>query len=204
MPGWLTGRSYQLPERFTPEEARRNALQSTLDKITAQRKRLEVERVSLSRASNQFHFNRLKEFESKFGAELEARRRRVAELQRRNLSMQSPIVKSALSRFFQLQQRRAALLQRASAERRENQFKKSFVDRRRFSFGDQSPRTVFGTRAWVVNRVDEVTRRVFRNPLLSLPCIGRSVRREVMFAKRHAGKGHKVRHRRSVFSHIGC
>lgn len=46
--------------------------------------------------------------------------------------------------------------------------------------------------------------RVFKNPGSVIPCIQRSVRREVMFAKKFAGKGYKVRHRRSWSTGVPC
>lgn len=46
--------------------------------------------------------------------------------------------------------------------------------------------------------------QMFRNPNSVLPCIQRSKRREVMFAIRKAGKGYKVKHRRSWSTGVPC
>lgn len=205
MSRWFTHNQYlyKEPERLTADEARLNRLQSTLSR---ERERLKAEDVRLSQA-NKFHINRLKEFESKFGDELETHRRRVEKLNLRDPSIvRSPTNRATISRFFQLQQRRSALLQRANQERRANSFKKSFVDRRQFSFNqfNTTPKSRFGTTAWVNTRLSAALRRQFVSPLLSLPCLDRVVRREVMFAGKHAGRGHRVRHKRGPFSHIGC
>lgn len=44
----------------------------------------------------------------------------------------------------------------------------------------------------------------FKHVTKAIPCVIRTVRREVMFAKRHAGKGYKVRKRRTWMSEIPC
>lgn len=46
--------------------------------------------------------------------------------------------------------------------------------------------------------------QVFKNPAMAIPCVIRKVRREVMFAKRKAGYGYKVRKRRTWISDIPC
>lgn len=72
-----------------------------------------------------------------------------------------------------------------------------------------NPRTIYGTEAWIGipfpkswTRTGTVPR--FVSKTISLPCVERSVRREVMFAKKKAGKGYRVRHRRHPFSEIWC
>lgn len=197
--------TYKITERLTPSEARERRLVSLLQK---ERQALEVRVAPLSPA-NKFHLNKLKEFENKFGAELEARRKRALELQSLERSeYEAARNKRAISRLFQLQQRRAALLQNAAAERRANSVKKSFVDRRFYdpTRDDRSPRpkTVFGTTSWLKVSLGPVARRQHRNPTISLPCIDRLVRREVMFAHRHAGHGHRGKRKFNPLSLIGC
>lgn len=46
--------------------------------------------------------------------------------------------------------------------------------------------------------------QAFKRPGTTVPCVQRSVRKEVMFALRKAGRGYKVKHRRSWHSNIGC
>lgn len=195
---------YKEPERLTADEARQRRFFAELSK---QRKALEAEPARLSPA-NKFHLNRLKEFEVKFGAELDARRKRMDEVNRTNVSSypKSLALKTARSRLFQLEQRRSALLQAAAAERRANVFKKSFFDRRMWSPYLMSPKTVFGTDAWIKhgNKSGQSSRRLFRNPLLSLPCVDRLTRREVMFAHRHAGRAYRKPHKFNPLSLIGC
>lgn len=188
---------YKEPERFSPEEARERRLGAALEKS---RKELEGRTEPLSLA-NRVHLDRLKEFQVKFGKELEARRRQYQKSPqevRRN--------KAAISRLFQLQAKQQELLQRVAGTQRAKVFRAQAVagDRRFFNpFGDAfNPRTMYGTEAHV--GVNAFSRRVFRNPVLAIPCIQRSIRREVMFAFGHGGKGHKVRHRRNEMSSIWC
>lgn len=45
---------------------------------------------------------------------------------------------------------------------------------------------------------------VFRNPSSVIPCVQRSIRRQVMFAKGHGGRGYRVKHRRTWASGVPC
>lgn len=195
---------YKLPERLTPDEARERRLTAVLER---ERERLKVENVSLSPA-NKFYSNQLKEFQRKFGAELEARRARMDELNRSNVSSypKSGALKTARSRLLQLEQRQRTLLQAAASEKRANSFKPSGGDRRYWSPYIFNPRTVFGTEAFVKHRTNRkgVERKLFKSPGIALPCVERMVRREVMFARGHGGRGHRVRHRFNPLSLIGC
>lgn len=76
---------------------------------------------------------------------------------------------------------------------------------RNFSFGPQdyrNPRTVFGTEAF--HREFTLGRRKFLAGAITIPCVQRGVRREVMFAKGYAPGGHRGRHRRTPYSSIWC
>lgn len=194
---------YKEPERFTSSEARQRRLFAELSR---QRKELEAQPTRLSPA-NKFHLNRLKEFEAKFSARIEFERKRVEHAVRRDPSIvRSLSYKAAMSRLLQLQQRRSALLQRASEERRKRLQERS-VDSRYWNPWSEVryyPRTVFGTDAWTRLGPGDAFRRVVKSALLSLPCLDRSVRRQVMFAKKKAGKGYRVKHRRGPLSAIGC
>lgn len=46
--------------------------------------------------------------------------------------------------------------------------------------------------------------QVFKNPGSVIPCIQREVRRQVMFAKGHGGRGYRVKHRRTWSSGVPC
>lgn len=64
--------------------------------------------------------------------------------------------------------------------------------------------TVYGTIARIaVGPVAEWI-PIFENPQRVVPCVQRDVRRQVMFAKRLAGIGHKTKKRRTWSSGIGC
>jgi hypothetical protein len=93
------------------------------------------------------------------------------------------------------------LLQSAAAERRARELKKSFVASRSFQ---SFPKTVFGTRVLIKQLVHPLHARAFHSPQIVPPCIDRLIRREVMFAKRHAGKAHRGRRRRNPLSQIRC
>lgn len=199
MPGWFTHRLYKEPERFTAAEARERRLAAAIDKS---RKELEARAAPLSPA-NKVHLNRLKEFQRKFDAELEARRREVERLAKLEPSMEnSRLLKAAISGHFQLKSQQAELLERVARARRANAIQAAAADRRLFRFGDLTPRSIFGTIAY--SSVDAFSKRSFLSPLLTVPCIQRTVRREVMFAKGHGGKGHKGTRRYNPLSYIGC
>jgi hypothetical protein len=70
----------------------------------------------------------------------------------------------------------------------------------------RNPRTDFGTEAFVrmVARPFLTSRSMFHAPSIAMPCVQRMARREVMFAKKHAGKGHRVPHKRNPNSSIWC
>lgn len=208
--GWFTGREFLVPERDTDDVARR-----TFRRIEAERKRIEDEKVRLSQA-NINHLNDLQAFLArKAEAELEVQR-----AARRFKVAPSKVAerdhKAAISRLFNLSQRVARLqagigfssrligtAQKGQRGSNQGRAKPSGGDRRYFDFGAVG-RTVFGTEAFTrVEKLDSA-RRVFLTPHLTIPCIQRAVRKEVLFARGHGGKGHRVKHRRSVFSNIGC
>lgn len=202
MPGWFTSRfypgiSYKTLERLSPEEARQRRLFAELGR---QRKELEVRSARLSPA-NEFHRKKLEEFESKLKNALEARRRNVERIRSKGDFRR---LKTARLLLLQLTQRRDALRQRAELERRASLQQASAVNRRSYLPRGFSvnPRTVFGTEAWTA--VSQGSRRYFKSPLLAIPCVDRLVRREVMFAKKHAGRAYRVPHKHNPFSHIGC
>lgn len=200
MPGWFTGRLYKEPERFTPAEARERRLTAALEK---HQKALEARTAPLSPA-NKVHLQRLKEFQSKFASEFEARRREVERLKKAEPSMEnSRRLSAAISGYFQLKKKQTQLLERVSQTRRATSFQAIAADRRFFQFDDSfNPRNIFGNIA--KTSLDAVSRRQFSSPLLTVPCIQRAIRKEVMFAKGHGGKGHKGTRRYNPMSAIGC
>lgn len=196
---------FKEPERLTPDEARRRLV---LDTLTRQRKALEDRRAPLSQANKNHLFN-LKEFEDKFSSELEARTRKVEAASRldQNSKRNTEFKKRAISELLQLHQRHSALVQRAAAERRAKSFQEQSADRRFYNpvarvAGQLNPRNIYGGEAKTY--VSHTSKRIFKNPLLSIPCVQRMVRAEVMHALGHA-KGHKgKRRKRNPWSLIGC
>lgn len=197
--------NYLEPERLTVDQARQRRVLSELSK---QRKALEADSLRLSPA-NKFHLNRLKDFESKFSGELEARARHVDRLRKRladDPDNRSVVRAHRVAMFglFQLRQRRSALLQRAASEKRRNALRGASMSANRNFFSPYllNPRTVHGTEARVVTSA--TSRRMFHNPLLAFPCVQRLVRKEVLFARGHGGRGHRGKRRFNPLSHIGC
>lgn len=186
---------YTIPERLSPEEARQRRTVAALEKA---RKELEDRPARLSPA-NVAHLERVKDFQRKIQVELDARR---AELKKeyRNPARK----KAAISGLFQLQAKANENLQRLrrtqSAIRREA----SAADRRYFNPAGilYNPRNIFGSEARTF--VGSNGRRKFVHKTSAIPCIDRAMRREVMFALGHAGKGHRVPHRFNPMSLIGC
>lgn len=192
------------PERLTPDEARQRRLFSELDR---QRKVLEDQPERLSQAYNSRYLNQLKEFQTKFSAELEARRKRDQYFQPESRAYQAN-----RSRLLQLVSMQSMLQTKASLEaKRRYQFQKSFVDRSRSQFDPTRADTIWQTIAWITeanfHRYPSFAlrfRQKFMNRGVVVPCIQRVARREVMFAKRKAGRGYRVPHKRGPLSNIGC
>lgn len=183
-------------ERFNSSEAR-------VRRLAQYRKRLEVKTKPLSPA-NDFHLSKLKDFEVKINKELEARRRELYEHQDKG-TIRDPAGVKARLRFFQLLQQKSALQQAAANAKRASNTKQTLVVNRRSFFPFPTTfnaRTLFGTDAHVWrSRTD---RPQYRSAGIVVPCIQRAVRRQVMFALGHGGRGHRVRHRFGPQSMIGC
>lgn len=76
-------------------------------------------------------------------------------------------------------------------------------DTRRYSpAGAFAPRTIHGTIATL--RLGSGLLPRFHLPTQVIPCIRRKVRREVMFARKSAGRGYRVKHRRTWSSGVPC
>lgn len=193
---------YSMPERLTADEARRRRVASTLTKY---RKALEARPRSLSPA-NKFHLLKLKEFEQKFSSEIEARKRHVDRLLKSDPSVKSAATKAAMFGYFQLATNRSRLVQKATQERRRNALFGQAIAANRSYFHpagrERNPRTVYGTEART--KLSRTSRRSFRFPYIAFPCIQRSVRREVMFARGKGGRGYRVPHAFNFLSAIGC
>lgn len=196
-----SGFKYLEPERLDPTEARRRRVQSELDRTRKVMESWDARRLS---PANQFHLNQLKEFEVKLSDELEARRRRVVDLERKGDYRR---LKSARSVLFHLTQRHALLRKRAASEQRANElrslYQASAADRRFYNPSViRNPRNVYGTEALV--HAYAHTKYRYRHAHLSIPCIRRAVRKEVMFATRKAGRAYRKPHRFNALSLIGC
>lgn len=87
----------------------------------------------------------------------------------------------------------------------------SGADRRQFSpVKDEYAKNIYGSFAALKSGADAVNRSAFNampgfmRPMQVVPCIQRHVRKEVLFAKKKAGRGYRVSHKRGPFSGVPC
>lgn len=158
-----------------------------------ERKALEGARERLSPPK---YLDKLKEFEDKFGHEIRSRSRHIGKI-----AVGSAAVDRSKSRLFQLLQIQRSLQQRAWQARARIDFekdKKQFVDR---AFG-LKPEKI--PKIFVSALGHHVVEGLTKTRLGLLPCIDRLTRKEVMFALKHAGHGHRKKKRKGPLSHIRC
>lgn len=192
---------YPIPERLSKEEARQRRLVAALEKT---RKELEVRPSRLSPV-NVAHLERVKDFQRKILGEIDARRAHIKEIEKEQSSIgKSARRKAAISGLFQLQAKAQSNLQRLRRARSLQRSEASAADRRYFNPAGlfYNPRSVFGTEARTF--VGASGKRKFVHKASAVPCIDRAVRKEVMFAFGHAGRGYRVPHRFDPMSLIGC
>lgn len=192
---------YTIPERLSVEEARQRRLVAVLERS---RKELEVQPARLSPV-NVAHLERLKDFQRKIQGELDARRARLREIDKEQNSISARArTKAAISGLFQLQAKAKNNLQRLRRSQSAMRQQASAADRRFYNPAGilYNPRNIFGSEARTF--VGARGRRKFVNKSSAVPCIDRAIRKEVMFAFGHAGKGHRVPHRFNPMSLIGC
>lgn len=196
---------YKIPERLTADEARERRLTALLEKeqrflqvpnfaskIEAARSRVEKERVSsLAKAIVNEPQIRVQKAASIAAALSKFKERDFANPQAR------------------ADYRKLRAAQEALRNNRRNEQKVSPSGGNKSYYnptGKEFAGTIFGTAArlsgWTGLRESWSPRFVF--PSSVLPCIQRTQRREVMFAKGYGGKGYKVKHRRSWSSGVPC
>lgn len=96
-----------------------------------------------------------------------------------------------------------------SAQEVQRKVSPSGADKRQFNpTGKGFASTIYGTTARLASRLVPLHgmswKPVFESPTKVVPCVQRVERREVMFAKHHAGRGYHTRKRRSWASAIPC
>lgn len=97
------------------------------------------------------------------------------------------------------------VVRRGAAPTRRATARAAGADRRAGGPGESfsvNPRNLFGSEAETA--VTHAARRVFLNAVYALPCIQRVVRREVMFARRKAGRGYRKPRKHGPFTSIWC
>lgn len=199
------GVKFKEPERFTPAEARERRLTALLEreqrfgelpnfpeKLQAARSQAQYERVhSLAKAIVDEPQTRVHKAASIAAALSQFKERDFANPQARAAYRKLRAAQEALNDRRGSSQK----VQAAAAN-------KSYYN----PTGKDFASTIFGTAARLsgFTQLGESWTRSFLNPSAVLPCIQRSIRREVMFAKKHAGKGYRVKHRRTWSSGIPC
>lgn len=172
-----------------------------LSRISAQRKALEDRTEALSGA-NKLHLSKLQDFEVKINKELEARRQEYQKHIDKG-TIRTSAGNAARSRLFQVINRKKRFDKSGKVNYRDlYELEKPFVDRSLNYNPVHDIKTVFGTSAYA--RAVVSPRSYFRTPEIARPCVERLVRKEVMFAKKHAGKAHRTRKKRNPLSNIWC
>jgi len=198
---------YTIPERLTPAEARERRLTALLER--AQR------------------FSQVPNFQAKL-QQIQAERSPGSKITKSILT--EDLVPSSKKHDRKTIGHKAALIAAALKQFTERDFadpemRKAYRDLRSIQMGGRqkvSPSggnksyynpagkdyasTIYGTAArlgqWTALGAEAA--RMFLNPGTVIPCIQRSVRREVMFATKKAGRGYRVKHRRSWSTGVPC
>lgn len=193
---------YTTPERITPDNARANRYAALLLK-----EREDAERWSaLSREKN---------------SQLIIGRRQNEDFKTK--SPKAASIAAALSGFaesdFANPQARAAYRSLRAAQNSQREGTKnqrnsqkvppSGADKRQYNpTGKDFASTIYGTLAKLTNWTNVTSgtefKRSFRHASQVIPCVQRSVRQQVMFAKGHAGKGYHTKKRRTWASGVPC
>lgn len=201
---------YKLPERLSPEEARSRRLTAQLERerrfadvpnFLEVSSRLQRQAEALSRAQKKLSADpELASVKGERRSSPKAFSTNAAILRR-----YKSLTADEFAALPQAHKNHYKALRRASLEAKHGS--PSGGDNRRFNPTGKGAATRSGTLARVAgvrNFLQGGWVPVFVNPWKALPCIQRSVRREVMFAQQHAGKGYRVRHRRNINSGVPC
>lgn len=188
---------YKEPERFTPSEARERRLTAMLERET--------------------RFAQVPNFQNKLG---QLRQQAAA------LSLAKKLVNEDTSKGRLFAASRAASIAHVLGTFKESDFadpalrkkyrslrraqeqqraKPAGADRRQYSpFGNDYGSTIYGTRATVGAGLRKSWLPAYNLARFVVPCIQRSVRREVIFALGKGGKGWRTPHRRNFLSGVPC
>lgn len=199
------GVKFKEPERFSPAEARERRLTALLER---EQRFAEVPNFQrkIEAARSQAQYERVHSLAKAIVDEPEKRVHKAASIaaalsQFKERDFANPQARAA---YRKLRAAQEALNDRRGSSRNVSPSggNKSFFN----PTGKDFASTIAGTAArlsgWT--QLGESWTRSFLDRSRVLPCIQRSVRREVMFAKKYAGKGYRVRHRRSWASGIPC
>lgn len=199
---------YKTPERLTPSEARERRLTGMLER---EQRFAQVPNFSNSLEALRSQAQKEKQFSaltSKIVNERSSRVQKAASIaaalntfQERDFA--NPEARAA---YRNLRAAAAALQQKNGSSQKvpPSGGNKSYYN----PAGKDYANTIYGTAARITGWTQVVGKNNwqprFARPSAVLPCIQRLVRREVMFAQRHAGKGYRVKHRRNWSSGIPC
>jgi hypothetical protein len=193
---------YNEPERLDPQEARLKRITSELDRLSV----LERDPFHLSPAFV-IQKSNLKDRIASISIELDVRRRAVADAEKKHRDEQSSrsarLLKAAIARFSNAQGLQKQARARYDAERRRVLLAQATAGASRLIF-PTNPRNLYGGEAKTRTRTGAARKQQFTHPSKSVPCIERIIRKQVLFARGHGGKGHHTKKRFSVWSMIGC
>lgn len=209
---------YTEPERYSPEVARERRLSALLEKerrfldVPNFPRKLEEQKLkvdALSRANNAINaLNKIKNNDA------QARRQKAGMLTAAMDALRPKITSAGIS--FENEPHRAAYVQLQERLKQHYAQEKALRDARKSSpsganksyynpTGKDFASTIYGQIAGLHNKdLNAGWVQVFKNPSQVVPCIERHVRRSVMFAKGHAGKGWHTKKRRTWSSGVPC
>lgn len=197
--------NYLNPERFSPEEARERRLTAMLER---ERRFSELPnfQVKLDEVRRKAALSRVTKNILNEDAE------RLVKV-RKQSGPKAASIAAALKMFterdFADPQLRSAYRELRRRQGGQQNVVPSGSDKRRYNpTGKDFASTIYGTLA----RLSGVPHALhsarwqaqFLNPTKVIPCIQRTVRKEVMFAKKHAGKGYRTPKRRTWASGVPC
>lgn len=192
------GVKFKEPERFTPAEANLRRTQAMLRENERAWKRLEA---GLSQAQTKLAQPSLAK---QIVNDVSPKRQKAASI--------AAALKGFTERDFadEAKRKQYRLLRQAQLQSSQK-VRPTGSDKRRYDpTGKDHASTIYGTAARISGVANialglrDTFNPVFLNPRNVVPCVQRSVRRQVMFAKNFAGVGYRVKHRRTWASEVPC
>lgn len=199
-----TGYQFSTPERFTTDEARLNRINAELQKnVELQQKygRLSRDLINETLVSGPSGYQGVLAKRPKAVSTTAAL---LSQFKEEDFANPQARADYRLLRAQQTSQR-----DRTSNRRNSQKVPPSGGDKRHYNpTGKDFASTIYGTIARLTNWTNVTSghefKRGFAHARQVLPCIQRNIRKEVMFAKGHAGKGYHSKKRRTWASGVPC